>query len=88
MEVIIKISKSEKQVYGFTLFGQVAVFTRYSLWEKPEGKRKYIRVSNWDKYNERDSNVKEPEMSMFIKSAALDKIKEMARVKTWDEYKK
>lgn len=47
----------------------------YSMQEKPKGKMLWKVLSWWDKYNERDCNLKEPVMPSFIKEKALQELK-------------
>jgi hypothetical protein len=86
MQIDKKIDDNTIECYLFTQFDSTFVFTRYYK-KVREGKRKWVIVNNWDKYNKRDSNTEEPILDNDILYYAEESAKSLIKIKTWHEYK-
>lgn len=76
-----------RQKWVFHLFDFNLVFTSYIVEERMKGKFK--ETHRWDKFKDYTNSIKEePVLEQHIKNEALDKIKSMIKVVTWDEFKK
>jgi len=86
-EIEKEITPEERDIYKFNVFDHNAVFVGLSREIKPKGKRKWQRVQWWDKYNARDCNLPQPELTLGIRAEALEIMQSMCKVSTWDEWK-
>jgi len=88
IEVKIELSKENCRVYEFNTFDLNVVFVGYREQNKPKGKRLWKTISFWDKYNERDSNIKEsPFLPLEVKQKAFEEMMKVIKVMTWEQWK-
>lgn len=81
-------SGEHKTEYNFNEFGLDFVLVGVKTMVKPKGKRIWRVDKQWDKYNERHSNLEKPDVvpphiKAEVKLIAIDRIKVM----TWQEFK-
>lgn len=87
MEIIQQVTPEERKVYQFTNFDLRFVLSSYELQIKPKGKRKWLPAQHWDKLNQRDSNIPEPELPLDVIQAAEFEAKKMVQVMSWSDWK-
>lgn len=74
MRIEVKVPKEDNtiDIYIFTTFELNVVFTGLNKQFKPEGMKVWKIKSMWDKYNQRDSIIPEPELTEEIRILAFD----------------
>lgn len=90
MRVIITkdVNKHLRQTWLFHIFDLNIVFIGYTVEEKPPRKRKWTITKIWDKYSRRHNTmIEQPIVQEHIKHEALEKVQNMLKVLTWEEWK-
>lgn len=89
MAIKVEIKKEDGtiDIYRFTQFDSTLVLTGLDNQFKPEGKRVWKIKTMWDKYNNRNSIIGEPELTEELKKLAFEEMVKTIKVKTWKEFK-
>ncbi len=90
MRIEVKTENEDKtlNVYIFTISDTTAVFTEFNKQFKPEGKKVWKITALWDKYNERESKIEEPELTDEVRELAFNEMVRRIKIKTWKEYQR
>lgn len=89
MRIEVKTENEDKtlNIYVFTIFDTVAVFSELLHQYKPEGKKVWKIRMLWDRLSLRDSIIEEPLLTDAVRKLAYDEIIKKIQVKTWKEFR-
>jgi len=88
VEIVKEVNRHLRQTWMFHIFDLNIVFIKYKVEQKPPRKRKWTIIELWDKYGRRhDTMIEEPVVQEHIKREALEKVQNMLKVLTWEEWK-
>ena len=89
VEVIKNVNDNLRQTWQFNMFDLRIVFVGYVIEEKPPRKRKWKITKKWDRYAGRlENSLEEPKLEEHVKLEVSQKVQDMIKVMTWDEWKR